>query len=318
MARRSFFLLRWLRRLIGGAFAIVGVLLLALFVALWRSLPGGDLTAAIPGLTAEVHVALDADGVPVIRAESEEDAAAALGFLHARERMFQMEMMRRGASGRASEIAGPATLRFDRFTRVLGLRHAAQRDYATMPPDLRAVLDAYARGVNAWIAGRGRFAGAEFVLLGAPEPWTPVDSLLWGKSMGMFLSGNHRAELLRAGLAGALPPDRLRELWPTDDQAGRPEAALDPTGGDHSRRLLAELPVFPQPLTHPSSASNGWAVDGRFSAGGAPLLAGDPHLGFLFPSLWYLARIELPGRVLTGATAPGVPGRCPRCRHAWS
>jgi penicillin amidase len=132
-----------------------------------------------------VDIGFDADGIPRIRAATEQDAAAALGFVHARDRMFQMELMRRAASGRLSEIAGPVTLPIDRTMRTLGLRNRAVADLAVLPPETRDLLDAYARGVNAWIALRGRFAAPEFLVLGAPEPWQPVDTLLWAKTMGM-------------------------------------------------------------------------------------------------------------------------------------
>ena len=116
--------------------------------------------------------------------------------------MFQMELMRRAASGRLSELAGPATLPIDRLMRTLGLRQRAVADLAALPPDTRTMLEAYARGVNAWIALKGRFAAPEFLVLGAPEPWQPADSLLWAKTMGLWLSMNWRQELARQALAG--------------------------------------------------------------------------------------------------------------------
>ncbi|WP_149535677.1 penicillin acylase family protein [Siccirubricoccus phaeus] len=280
--------------------------------ALWWSLPARQESLSLPGLSAPVEVLLDSHGIPRLRAANELDAAMALGLLHARDRMFQMELMRRGAAGRLAEIAGSAVLRSDRLVRTLGLARRAREDLATLPAETRAVLEAYAAGVNAWIAARGRFAAPEFLLLGAPEPWVPEHSLLWGKVMGLWLSGNYREELDRARLATILPAARLAELWPEDTSPGRPDrvvpdraAALD---GGHLARLAAALPRFPEPFTLPGSASNAWAVTGAHSASGAPLLANDPHLGFQAPILWYLARVELPGgRFLAGATAPGVP-----------
>ncbi len=299
---------RWLRRL--------GLLLLALVLlgvagvagALWWTLPGEEGELRLAGLSAPVEVTFDAQGIPRIAAADERDAAMALGWLHARDRLFQMELMRRGAAGRLAELLGPPALRLDRFTRTLGLARRAEADLAAQSPETRAVLEAYAAGVNAWIAARGRFAAPEFLALGAPQPWRPAHSLLWGKVMGLWLSGNWRAELERARLASILPPERLRELFPTGASAGHPDepqAALDP---DRLRRLTAALPRFPEPGTLPGSASNAWAVSGRHAASGAPLLASDPHLGFQAPILWYLARIDLKdGRMLAGATSPGVP-----------
>ena len=275
--------------------------------AIWLTVPTSRVTAQIPGLSEPVGITLDADQIPRIQATSETDAAAALGFLHARERMFQMDLMRRAASGRLSEIAGPATLRIDRMMRVLGLRRAAVSDLAGLPADTRAMLEAYARGVNAWIALKGRFAAPEFLVFGAPSPWEPVDSLLWAKTMGLWLSMNWRQELSRQGLAGQLPAAMLDQLWPREDRTASPEAALLPGISAAAARLASVLPRFPGPYAMPPTASNEWAVDGRHTATGAPMLAGDPHLAFGFPGIWYLARIDLPDRALAGATAPGVP-----------
>ena len=289
------------------------VLLLLLAAAgvaglLWSTLPPNSQEAHIPGLTEPVAISLDADGVPRIQAANDPDAAAALGFVHARDRMFQMELMRRAASGRLSEIAGLPTLPMDRLMRVLGLRRRAEADLALLPPDTRALLDAYARGVNAWIAQRGRRAAPEFLLFGAPEPWTPADSLLWGETMGLWLSANWRTELSRLSLAGKAPQWMIDTLWPPDTDAGNPEASLPaPRLAATAQHILALLPRFPGAFTLPGTASNAWAVDGAHSATGAPLLAGDPHLAFGFPGIRYLARLDTPDTTLAGATAPGVP-----------
>ena len=292
--------------------AVAGLLLLAVVGIVWAlcaTLPSSRETARIPGLSAPVGIALDADGIPRIRAANERDGAAALGFVHARDRMFQMELMRRAAAGRLSELAGPSTLWVDRTMRTLGLGRAALADYAALPDDTKTVLEAYASGVNAWIAAHGRFAAPEFLPLGAPEPWQPSDSLLWAKTMGLYLSGNWRAELSRLSLQGRLPQERIDELWRSDPPRQRADRSTDPDPdlAAAARRLAAVLPTFPGPWTQPDSASNEWAVDGAHSATGAPILAGDPHLAFAFPGVWYLARIDTPDSTLAGATAPGVP-----------
>lgn len=297
---------RWPRRILLGLLALPLAAAGLAAGAVWWTLPAQNAELRLPGLSARVIVTLDQHGIPRIAARTEADAAMALGWLHARDRLFQMEMMRRGASGRLSEIAGTATLRADRFVRTLGLARRAEADLATLPAGARALLEAYAAGVNAWIAARGRFAAPEFLALGAPEPWKPADSLLWAKVMGIWLSANWQSEITRARLAATLPPERQRELWPEDASPGRPDlAAVDP---GHLARLAAALPHFPEPGTLPASASNAWTVGPGRSATGAPLLASDPHLGFQAPILWYLARIDLAdGRLLAGATSPGVP-----------
>ena len=289
----------------------LGGLLLAIILAgvgaLWMTLPAAEQALRIAGLGAPVSITLDAVGVPRIRAADEADAAMALGWLHARDRMFQMELMRRGAAGRLAEIAGPAALRADRFTRVLGLAERAEADLAAQSPQTRALLDAYAAGVNARIAERGRFIAPEFLALGAPEPWRPEHSLIWGKVMGLWLSGNWRTEIERAQLARGVDEALLGELWPADGSAGLPDrrASAAATG---LAGLLRQIPQFPGDAPLPAMASNAWALDAAHGGTGGALLAADPHLGFSAPILWYLARIELPdGRFRAGATSPGVP-----------
>jgi penicillin amidase len=306
-------LLRSLRRVAVGVTVVLLLAVAAAAVLVWKTVPGGKAPRELPGLAAPVEVVFDLDGVPRLRAGSETDAAAALGYLHARDRMFQMDMIRRAAAGELAEIVGAAGLPNDRLMRTLGVRRSAEADLAALDPQTRAVLDAYAAGVNAWIGSHGRFSGPEYLVFGAPRPWAPIDSLLWGKMMGLYLSSNWRTELARAGLLARLPAATVEALWPGDaGGAGHPEARRGPAPidgglGAVATRLAAVLPGFPDPFTLPATASNAWAVDASHSATGAPLLAGDPHLALSMPATWYLARIELPDRVLAGATAPGVP-----------
>jgi penicillin amidase len=312
----------WAKRL-GISFAALILLIIGgIAGAVWWSLPARHSELALAGLAAPVAITLDTRGIPHIKSQSEEDAWAALGFLHARDRMFQMEMMRRGARGQTAAVAGAAALRLDRFMRLLRLEERAAADLAALDAETRAMLEAYARGVNAWIAARGRFAAPEFIALGAPAPWQPVDSLLWGKIMGLWLGGNWRKELERARLAGRLSPEQLSDLWPEDSSPGRPDEPLLQAEAKPSRALQGEalddaalaalaqhLPRFPEDAPLPEIASNAWVITGGRSASGAPLLAADPHLSHSAPIIWYLARISLPeGRQLMGATAPGVPG----------
>ncbi len=297
----------------GRIVAGLAVLLVALGVGLAglvsASLPAARAVGRIPGLSMPVSVRFNADGVPWIKAGNDLDAAAALGFVHARDRMFQMELGRRIGSGTLAALAGKSALTLDEFTRTLGLRRRAAADYALLPPHTKALLLAYARGVNAEIAARGRWIAPECLLFGRPGPWTPVDSLLWGKVMTLYLSGNYRQELARLALRGTLPAAMIASLWPAQAEPPGPQAKLAATPG--LTRLAAALvplvPRFGDAFVGPATASNEWAVDGAHSVTGAPLLAGDPHLGLSLPGVWYLARIDTPHGVLAGATAPGLP-----------
>ena len=290
---------------------LMGLVLLAVYgagAALFLCRPPAHEDAIIPGLSAAVTIAFDADGIPRIHAASAEDGAAALGWVHARDRMFQMELMRRAASGRISELAGERALPLDRTMRVLGLRHRAEQEVASLPAATRAMLDAYAQGVNAYVARHGRWSAVQFAVLGRPEAWTPADSLLWGKTMGVYLSGNWDSELSRAALAATVPRAMIDALWPPQDTTPGPAAgAGTPRFAGLADALRGAVPHFPDPFTLPDTASNEWAVDGAHSTTGAPLLAGDPHLAYSTPGIWYLARVDTPAGTLAGATAPGVP-----------
>jgi penicillin amidase len=293
--------MRVLRRLTIAVAAILLALVAILGGALWYSLPPSEQEVRIAGLSAPVAISIDVDGVPRIRAATEADAAAALGFLHGRDRMFQLELMRRGASGRLSEWAGTRTVAIDRAARVLGFRALAEAEAERLPAGDRALLDAYARGVNAWIAARGRFSAPELIPFGTPEPWTPVDTLLWAKMIGLWLSGNWQQELARLALAETLPPERIAELWPSP-VPGAPRLVATAAVVKAARDVLEAVPYTG------TGHSNAWAVAGVHSRSGAPLLAGDPHLLYTLPGNWYLVRIERPDGVWAGASAPGVPG----------
>jgi penicillin amidase len=292
----------------------LGLALCALIITvaalIWRVLPPQDDVLTIEGVDEPVGVSFDSNDIPYIRASSPTDAATALGYIHARDRMFQMELMRRAASGTLAAMFGPAALPNDEEMRTLGVRESAQADVADLSPEARALLQAYANGVNAWIDRRGWLAAPEFIFLGRPQPWTIVDSLLWGKTMGLWLSGNWEVELRRLALSAHMPQDKIDALWPVTGKAPPPAdatLAFPPGAAAAARQALTWIRHFPEAFTQPAQASNAWAVSGARTASGQPLLAGDPHLGFDFPGLWYLARIDTPQGTLAGATVPGVP-----------
>ncbi len=274
---------------------------------LWWSLPPSAQRVAIPGLLAPVSITFDRKGVPRIRAQNENDAAAALGFVHARDRIFQMDLMRRAGSGQLAELAGVRALPFDREMRIVGLRKRAGQDAGSLPAADQAVLESYARGVNAWIAARGRFSAPEFIPLGPPAQWTVTDTMLWAKLIGLYLSGNWERELARLALTKTLTLSHIAELWPDSAHPAMVGPQGDALLADAAGAVMQALPHAPGASDLPGG-SNGWAVDGAHSATGAPLLAGDPHLVYMLPGMWYLARIERPDGVWAGATAPGVPG----------
>jgi penicillin amidase len=260
----------------------------------------------LAGPKAEIRIARDADGVPTISAKNDDDAAFGLGFVHAQDRLFQMELMRRYGAGRLAEIFGGEALPVDREMRVLGLYRTAAAEIAFLSPTVARAFAAYAAGVNAWLAARHGALPPEFLLLRfEPEPWHVADSLVWGKLMDLQLGGNFRGELLRARLARTIPAADLALLYPEyPKDAPTTLAALRPL---YRRldldRLYSALPREVGPIY----ASNNWVVDGRHSRSGKPLLANDPHQPLSAPGVWYLAQLETPAGAIAGVTAPGVP-----------
>lgn len=297
-------------RRLGRALGGLPLLILAVgalgWVWLTGSLPQTEGRIALAGLAAPATIGRDDRGIAFIRAETELDAYRALGFLHAQDRLFQMEIGRRLGQGRMSELLGAATLPMDRFMRALGLYRLAQASYDGLAAETRAAIDAYAGGVNAFLATRRGALPPEFVFLGlTPEPWRPADSLVWGRLMALQLSDNWREELLRARLASRIAPERVAELFPDAETDG--PATLAELAPLYGRLALDRLAAsWPEELM-PLDASNAWAVAGSRTASGAPLLANDPHLGLGAPGVWYLARIDTPTLRIAGVTAPGVP-----------
>lgn len=294
------------RRILAGALLVLLILGGGCYLYLRSSLPQVDGRIAVSGLKGAVTIARDGDGVPLITAGDDEDAAFGLGFVHAQDRLFQMEAMRRTGAGRLSEIFGAQTLAVDRQMRILGLYRLAEAQLASLSEPVRRGLEAYAAGVNAFLATRRGALPPEFLLLRCdPEPWRPADSLVWGKLMALQLAGNYRGELLRARLARTLSPEELAFLYPDyPDDAPTTLAALAKIYRQLPLdRLYAALP----PAVGPIYASNNWVVDGEHSASGKPLLANDPHLAFGAPGFWYLARLKTPQREIAGGTAAGTP-----------
>ena len=199
--------------------AILLLLLLLTIAAVWywrASLPKIDGAIKLPGLSASVDIVRDAEGIPHIYAKSSADAYFALGFVHGQDRLWQMEMNRRIAAGRLAEVLGPGAVDTDRFLRTLGIARNAQAILANLAPETRAMLDAYVKGVNAYLANRTQALPAEFYLTGAPPPapWQPVDSIGWQTMMAWDLGGNWTQELLRMRLSQRLSLAQINEFLP--------------------------------------------------------------------------------------------------------
>jgi penicillin amidase len=303
--------------------ALAGVIgISGLYLWLRTSLPSTSGTVTLPGLSGPAEISRDADGLVHIRAGSANDAYFALGYAHAQDRLWQMEATRRLGQGRLAEVAGTSLLSQDRLMRTLGIGRLAEAALARLSPEARASVEAYSRGVNAWIDGHQGALPPEFTLLfHTPEPWRPADSLIWGRLMALSLSGGWRRQLTRARMHQHLPADAIERLYPPDpddapvtvrddrraEAQSLPAPRNDGSPGFLPHDLLEAFHLILPEAPPADGASNGWLVAGARAASGKPLLANDPHLGFRAPNLWYLARIDAPGLTIAGATAPGVP-----------
>ena len=257
------------------------------------------------GAEGAIEVVRDRFGVPHIFANSEADAFFGQGFLHAQDRLFQMEGMRRMAAGRVAEVTGPGALESDRFMRRLGLADRAGRDLARLDGGDRAVLEAYARGVN---AGTRSFSTLppEFALLGsAPEPWHAEHSLLLARLLIFTFATNWDTELLRERLLHALGPERAAALDPAFPADAR-TATGEPAGA--AERVLAAYHAAREAGLPGGGASNAWALDGSRTVSGRPLLACDPHLEAQIPGLFHVSHVRGGEVDVVGAGIPGAPG----------
>ena len=329
--------LLWTALLAAGAIllAVVALVLAAYVVIFRRPLPRTMGELVVDGLDAVVEIVRDQHGVPHVGAASRRDAAFAVGFLHGQERLWQMEMQRRLAAGRLSEVIGVRGLPSDRLMRRLGLYRVAEAEWHVthVASPLRPLLLAYADGVNA--AVRDRPLPAEFTILShRPEPWRPEDSIAAGRLLGFSQSGNWEAQLIRARLLKEVGPEVMAALepryppghpvlrgrsYPVAASPGSPSAAV-PAGDAATAvdaaglaaaadELLAELAAADDilQLSSWSAASNSWAVTGARSAAAGPLLANDPHSVVGIPSPWYQVHVATPEDEVTGLSFCGSP-----------
>jgi penicillin amidase len=275
-------------------------------VGLWRrsGLPVRSGEIAIAGLSAPVEVRFDEAAVPHVGAANLLDLGAALGWLHANERMFQLELGRRRASGRLSELVGAAGLSEDVAMRSLGIRRTAERWLAALEPESRALLEAYARGVNAWIAAHVDNLPSDLsVLADELEPWTPVDSLGFAVLMAADLCNPRYYEEQRFAWLGAFGKERTLELV----GKGAVAVADDVVAvAEQAHKAFLE-PSADAGAKEQRNGSNNWAVDASRTSEKTALVANDPHLGLGLPALWYEAGLRASDYDAHGMTLVGLP-----------
>lgn len=328
-------------------FALSTVILLALTPALGMPAPQASAQSypavgqaprselRLPGLKAPVGVYRDTYGIPHVYAASTEDVYFALGFLHATDRLFQMELFRRRASGTLAEIFGKSMLEDDIFVRQIDIRHSAEGAWRSprLETKLKVEIVAYCAGVNARLQElEGRPLPEPFRSLGiTPTPWTPVDALVFAKYMGWDQAGTD-TDVWMGMLVQKLGRETVEELFPLE----RPyEISTVAAVYEHRSAVAAPLPEhasagahrrykFPEGFEQAAKelhrrfvsgrfgsqfafGSNNWVIDGTKSATGGPLLANDPHLGFSLPAIWYAAHLVAPDLNVMGVTFAGFP-----------
>jgi penicillin G amidase len=304
-----------------------------------QSFPPIDGTIHLHDLNGQVDVFRDQMGVPHIYASTGHDLFFAQGYLHAQDRFWQMDAWRHIGSGTLSEMFGSSELQTDSFLRTLGWHEIAQAEWDALRPESKAILQAYTDGVNAYLRDHhGTAVSLEYAVLGLLTPdykiavWTPVNSLTWGKAMAWDLRGNLDEEVQRAVLLKTLTPTQIDQLFPSYpsdhpvivNKIGSGSSAATNLQVNPQVQIPAETLVALEQNTSLLNAalgrpgdgigSNSWAISGKLTNSGLPLLANDPHLSIQIPSIWYqidmhcLPKTDQCPYEIAGFSFAGVPG----------
>jgi penicillin G amidase len=298
--------------LVAGISATIAAIVALGYAYICWSLPQLRGTVRVSGLRDSVEIIRDSDAIPHIYAQNKLDTWFGLGYVHAQERLWQMEMQRRLSQGRMSELFGRSSVSIDRFFRTVGIARAAQCAWEALSADSRAIVEAYTAGINAAIATRRNRLALEWLLLRTrPAPWTGTDVLSCLKLVAMDLGGTYEIEQLRSDIIAVVGAERAAQLLPGYPEDGPVIVPTRSSSASQQRRgVAASLRTLTGVDRFGGGAvgSNNWVVDGAKSASGKPMLANDPHMGTSMPSLWYLAHLSGGDLDVIGATIPGLPG----------
>ena len=297
---------KW-KKIVLSCVSIIIVLLVALALGAHfyaaRPLPVTEGEVTLSALEKPVTVIRDANGVPHIKAGSEKDLYIAQGYIQAQDRLFQMDLSRRQASGRLSEVVGESTVDNDKFFRTLRLRSAAEQSYEAYSQEGKRVLSWFAEGVNLYMkeAEENGKLPLEFSILGyKPDPWSEVDSLTIGKYMAYDLGGNWEDQAFRHYLLQHFTEEKAYDLFPSYPEEAPYIVSKKNLNIEKSFAAAVIPPEF--------NGSNNWVVSGKKTESGFPLLANDPHLSLATPSVWYQMHLEAPTVNVSGVIFAGIPG----------
>jgi len=309
------FMSNWLKVTIGISLTFILIIVFAgifFFSMLKRSLPEYSGTIESEKINSDITIYTDSLGIPYIVAESDYDVAFAFGFLHARERLFSMDLYRRAGEGRLSEIFGERTIKFDELFRTIGIVRTIKSNLNKYDKNVLRLLKSYSDGVNTFIEQNKSRLPVEFDLLGYyPEEWTEVHSLLIIRMMAWELNLNWWADFVYAELVEKFGVEKAIEILPDislKDLQNIPKNFnnVSALSENFIQSNLAYKQFFGFEGTQ--IGSNNWVVNSDKSASGKPIIANDPHLPFSIPSKWYLAVLKNNDDVIAGVTLPGVPG----------
>lgn len=284
--------------------AAAALIFVNVYIGKSKAVIEGNVQLAV--LDENVTVTRDENGVPHLDAKSDADLYRAQGYVHAQDRLFQMDLARRQASGRLSEVVGAKAIDTDKQFRTFSLRNAAEKSFDTYSDDAKQVLGWYADGVNAFIEevkGNGKLS-YEFKLLGyEPEQWTPIDSLTIGKYMAYDLGGKWTPQAMRHWALNNYSEEKAQDLFIT-----YPENAESIMEANLKNPVQVTGQFDPGLLPHEFNGSNNWVVSGDKTKSGMPLLADDPHLGLSTPSIWHQIHLKSPEQNVSGVIFAGIPG----------
>ena len=295
----------------GSLLVLIIVIVLLSYFMLRKSLPDYEGSVTVKGITSKIKVLRDAHAVPMIIAKNDEDAAFALGYVHAQERLFQMDIARRAGEGRLSEILGSKTIPYDKMFKTIGIYKNVEENYSRLNPLSKRILEAYAKGVNEYIKEAKGHYPVEFDVLGYdPYPWKPEHSLLIAKLMGWELNISWWVDITFAEIVQKLGVEKAKELLPEFPENS---PTIIPKGLSSALPISTDFVQVDRDFrkfmgfvgTH--IGSNNWVVNGKKSASGKPIIANDPHLAFTAPGKWYFAIIRSNDWNAEGFTIPGLP-----------